>query len=106
MANLLILGQKAANGKMVVRGVFTTKKGFLEALNSLTTVDGLIIADDVGGREGPVDYALLCEKIRKVGRASFMRNGEREFQVIETETNQIRGLDYDDEGKPRCNPVK
>jgi len=108
MAKVFILGRKlSVNGddKMIISGVFTQKKTLWEELGKICELDSFQISDDVGGRTADITYAILCEKLRVVGRASILKNGIREFQVTGAELNEIRPSDFDENGKPKCNPI-
>jgi hypothetical protein len=109
MARVQVLGQGCRKtGKMLVRGVYTQKKKLWEAMEEV--FDGkladLNLFDDVSDKTLQASYKGLCERLRVMGRATLVSmDGERVFQVIDAETNELRGWDVDEDGKPVCNPV-
>lgn len=106
MPKVIILGQAhKGSGKMLIRGVFSTKKNLWSELEKLSNISSLIITDDVEGKSKPADYNFLCDRLRVVGRASLMKDGNREFQIVEANMNELRGWDLNEEGKPVCNPM-
>ena len=110
MAKVQVLGQRCRHGgKMLVRGVFTQKKKLWEAMEesfSPHPLDSLVIVNDVSGSSVPASYGALCDRLRVLGRATFVApDGRREFQVVDAVTNELRDWDVDEEG-PRCNPAK
>lgn len=108
MAKVFILGKKLlvnGNEKMTISGVFTQKKTLWDELSKLCDINSFQISDDVGGRTADITYAILCEKLRVVGRASILKNGIKEFQIVGAELNEIRPSDFDENGKPKCNPI-
>jgi hypothetical protein len=109
MAKVQVLGQRCPHGdKMLIRGVFTQRKKLWEAMEkALKTckLEDLTIAEDISDKTYPASYKNLCNQLRLVGRASLVdADGSRVFQVVDAETNVIRGWDVDAEG-PRCNPL-
>ena len=108
MARVQVLGQRCPyGGKMLIRGVFTQKKKLWVAMEEIASpgeLSSMMVVDDVTGKELPASYGALCDRLRVVGRATVVKDGEREFQVVDAETNLLRGWDVGEEG-PKCNPV-
>ncbi len=108
MAKVLILGQRRSgeSNRVQIRGVFSQKKKLWEQLESLADLNTAKLLDDVTRKESKAKYNLLCGLIAKAGRVTIVdSNGDRQFIVWETETNQLRDWDTDEEG-PVYNPTK
>ena len=111
MARVQTLGQRCPyGGKMLVRGTFTQKKKVWDALDNIAEEFGidlkaLELFNDVTEKRTNLTYGGLCEMLRVNGRATIVAaDGSREFQIIDGDTNVLRGWDVNDEG-PVCNPV-
>jgi len=92
---------------MLIRGVFSQKKKLWDEMEKMAgpeALSGMTVLDDVSGKEVPASYGALCDRLRVVGRAALLKDGEREFQIVDAEMNKLRGWDIGEEG-PRCNPV-
>ena len=107
MARVQTLGQRhPQTGKMLIRCcAFSQKKKVWTALESLADLTVLELFNDVTEKRSRLTYGGLCEMLRVNGRASIVAaNGQREFQIIDGETNILRDWDVDEEGTV-CNPV-
>lgn len=92
---------------MLIRGVFTQKKKLWAAMEEATQypLEDMQLLDDMSGETKDANYSRLCSDLRQTGRATLTTSdGTREFQVIETVMNSLRGWDVDGDG-PVCNPA-
>ena len=127
MASIQTLGQRYPhNGGMLIRGSFSQKKKLWAAICQILAEAGIIteeemkqavegtgklecmlLFDDITDKTTPAAYGALCDRLRVVGRATFVstETGQREFQVVDAMMNEIRDWDVDNEG-PRCNPIR
>ena len=89
----------------MIRGTFTQKKKVWEVLESLADLKVLELYNDVTEKRTNLTYGGLCEMLRVNGRAAIVAaDGNREFQIIDGETNVLRDWDVGEEGAV-CNPV-
>ena len=108
MARLIVMAQRRPGlGRMLVRGQFTQKKNAWEAIEGLEPeLASMVAYDDVNDAESPLSYRKVCEMLRNNGRAVIARpEGAKEFLLIESEANRVRGWDVGEDGVPIANPV-
>lgn len=109
MAKVQILGQRCPHvGKMLIRGVFTQKVKLWNVIENIIQSDSitLMMKDDFTGALTLCTYNRVCKTLREVGRVTLTdEDGKPIFQIVDTETNQLRDWDVDEDGAPRCNPV-